>query len=128
MSADRDNVSAVHYKRSLRKLLPKDASVLTPYLSRPGSFALSAPIQGLTITITRCALTMFPNPMFMSVMLPSLNILNLLTDLFDLGFEVNDRVCNIGILALRAGSVSLAVKLLKQKSIFLPIGEPILSI
>ena len=51
----------------------------------------------------------------MSVMLPSLNILNLLTDLFDLGFEVNDRVFNIGILALRAGSVSLAVKLLKQK-------------
>ena len=48
-------------------------------------------------------------------MLPSLNILNLLTDLFDLGFEVNDRVCNIGILALRAGSVSFAVKLLKQK-------------
>ena len=35
---------------------------------------------------------MFPNPMFMSVMLPSLNILNLLADLFDLGFEVNDRV------------------------------------
>ena len=65
------------------------------------------------MAITRCALTMFPNPMFMSVMLPSLNILNLLADLLDLGFQINYRVRDIGILALRAGRIGFAIKLLE---------------
>ena len=40
--------------------------------------------SGLTMAITRSALTMFPNPIFMSVRLSSLDILDLLAYLLDL--------------------------------------------
>ena len=44
-----------------------------------------------------------------------LDVLDLLTDLLDLGLEVDDHLCNVRILALGADGVRLAVELLNEE-------------
>ena len=80
-------------------LLPKDASIKSPLSLASWIIRFIGADSGLTMAITRSALTMFPNPMFISVMPASLYVLNLLADLLDLGLELDNNVRDIGILA-----------------------------
>jgi len=57
--------------------------------------------SGLTMAMIRSAETRFPNPIPMSFKSgPSLYVLDLLADLFNLGFEIDHCMGNIRALAL----------------------------
>ena len=105
----------------------------TAFVLRPNEASMSCPLSltscitrfigadsGLTAAIMRSAETMFPNPMLTSFNAQSsLYVLNLLSYLLNLRLKVDDDMGNVGVLALRADGVCLAVKLLEQE-VYLP--------
>lgn len=98
----------------------------TAFVLRPNEASMSCPLSltscitrfigadsGLTAAMMRSAETMLPNPMLTSFNArSSLYVLNLLSYLLDLRLEVNYDMGDVGILALRARGIRLAVKLL----------------
>ena len=99
-----------------RVLRPKEASISSPLSRTSWIMRLMGADSGLTIVITRLSEIKLPNPILISfIYSPLFDVLDLLADFFNLGFEIDNDMGNIGVLAFRANRIGLAVKFLDQE-------------